>query len=73
MIITENLGGNAHDSAHWINQWQISRFLIQMIPVSGAQTIAVFRTDCYPDTVRLCEKLGKDAPTVEQWANGELP
>lgn len=71
MLITQNFGGNAHEACQGINLMGLSRFFVQLVSVSGTATIAVFKTDCYPDTVYLCEKLGRQPPTVEQWAKGQ--
>lgn len=72
MLITQRIDGNMHEACATVNKLSLSRFVLQMEEGCGDYTIMVFRTDCYPDTCHVLEKLGRPPITTKMWMDGVL-
>lgn len=70
MLTTFSISGNLHEAAAAINKRGISRMVLSLHPISAGSTIAVFRTDGYPDFCYLREKLGLPEWTAKEWYQG---
>lgn len=44
-LVTHNLGGNLHQAATWINDYNLAQFVLAMDCARGEHTIVVFRVD----------------------------
>jgi hypothetical protein len=57
-LISENFGGNTHDTVATINRWKMAKYVLQIDTTSsGMNTVVVFRV---PDDFDLGEYLKQD-------------